>query len=44
MPAFAEQLSPNEIAAVVSFVRSSWGNAFGPVDVSEVEAVMGSGS
>lgn len=39
MPSFAEQLSPEEVAAVLSHVRNSWGNAYGPVDAHDVEAV-----
>jgi mono/diheme cytochrome c family protein len=37
MPPFAQVLSNAEVAAVVSFVRSSWGNAGGAV--SEVEVL-----
>ena len=39
MPAFGRRLSDDEIAALLSFVRSSWGNeaeAIDPSDVSEV--------
>ncbi len=32
MPAFGEQLSDKEIAAVVTYIRSSWGNEAYPVD------------
>lgn len=32
MPAFAEQLSDSEVAAVVSYIRGSWGNEADPVD------------
>lgn len=35
MPAFA-RLSDERVAAVASYVRSSWGNAFGPVAAGEV--------
>lgn len=36
MPAFREQLSDREIAEVLSFVRTQWGNRGGAVDVKEV--------
>ncbi|MBD9629094.1 c-type cytochrome [Pseudomonas sp. PDM19] len=36
MPAFREQLSDQEIAAVVSFVRTTWGNQGGKVDPKAV--------
>jgi mono/diheme cytochrome c family protein len=32
MPAFGDQLSDQEIAAVVSYIRSSWGNDAEPVE------------
>ena len=38
MPAFGEQLPNEEIAAVATFIRSSWDNDFGPVSIEEVEA------
>jgi mono/diheme cytochrome c family protein len=38
MPAFADRLSDTQIAAVVSHVRESWGNAFGRVTTAEVAA------
>ncbi|MFJ4445300.1 c-type cytochrome [Pseudomonas sp. NPDC089422] len=41
MPAFREQLSDQEIAAVLSFVRSSWGNAGGAVDAQAVGKLRG---
>jgi cytochrome c oxidase subunit 2 len=31
MPAFGEQLSDSDIAAVVTFVRNNWGNKTGHV-------------
>lgn len=37
MPAFGNRLSDGEIAAVASFVRSSWGNDYDPVSLEEVE-------
>lgn len=36
MPSFADRLSDQEIATVLSFVRSSWGNHAPPVTASEV--------
>jgi mono/diheme cytochrome c family protein len=43
MPAFADQLSDEQIAAVASYVRDSWDNDFGPVDaklVAETRQLM----
>ncbi|MEO0593408.1 MAG: cytochrome c [Myxococcota bacterium] len=42
MPPFGEQLSDAEIAAVVSYVRSSWGNRGGEVTASEVAKLRAS--
>ena len=39
MPAFPD-LSPEEVAAVASFIRSSWGNQFAPVTESEAETLI----
>ncbi|MCS5517364.1 cytochrome c [Pseudomonas qingdaonensis] len=36
MPAFREQLSDREIAEVLSFVRSTWGNHGGAVEAKAV--------
>lgn len=36
MPAFGEQLKDEEIAAVVSYVRSQWGNSASPLSAGEV--------
>lgn len=36
MPAFASQLSADDIAAVTSFIRSRWGNDYGPVAAERV--------
>lgn len=36
MPAFREQLSDQEIAAVLSFVRTAWGNQGGTVSAQAV--------
>lgn len=39
MPGFAERLSNHEVAAVASFVRSSWGNHAGAVTDAQVARV-----
>ncbi|QDY42533.1 c-type cytochrome [Candidatus Pantoea soli] len=39
MPAFAGTLDNAEIAAVVTFIRNSWGNAAAPVSADEVKQV-----
>lgn len=39
MPAWKGQLSPGDIAAVATFVRSAWGNKGGPVTEQDVAAV-----
>lgn len=36
MPAFADKLSNQQIAAVASYVRTSWGNKFGDVSAEQV--------
>jgi mono/diheme cytochrome c family protein len=36
MPAFDRRLSDEQIAAVASYIRNSWGNNFGPVATKEV--------
>jgi mono/diheme cytochrome c family protein len=38
MPGFASQLSDEEIAAVLSYVRSQWGNQAAPVGTAQVAA------
>lgn len=38
MPAFGQQLSPEELAAVLTFIRAEWGNTAGAVDAKAVEA------
>jgi mono/diheme cytochrome c family protein len=43
MPAFGDQLSDQQIAAVASFIRSSWGNSFGTVSPEQVQG-QGQGS
>lgn len=37
MPSFAATLSDDQIAAVLTYVRNSWGNAAAPVEASEVK-------
>lgn len=39
MPSWRGQLAASDIAAVATFVRSSWGNNAGPVTVQEVTAI-----
>jgi predicted lipoprotein with Yx(FWY)xxD motif len=39
MPAFGDQLSDHEIAAVATFIRNSFGNAFDPISEEEVAAL-----
>ncbi|WP_194791868.1 c-type cytochrome [Pseudomonas sp. UFMG81] len=41
MPAFREQLSDQEIAEVLSFARTTWGNQGGAVDVQAVGKLRG---
>lgn len=40
MPTFKSKLTPEEIAAVTTYVRSSWGNSAGPVDTTTVEKIL----
>lgn len=39
MPSWRGQLAASDIAAVATFIRSSWGNAVGPVTVQDVTAI-----
>jgi len=39
MPAFGDRFSDEQIAALASYIRNSWGNNYGPVAVSEVSAI-----
>jgi cbb3-type cytochrome c oxidase subunit III len=39
MPSWKGQLSPGDVAAVATFIRSSWGNKAGPVTEQDVTAV-----
>jgi mono/diheme cytochrome c family protein len=41
MPSFGYRLSDEQIAAVVTYVRNSWGNAASPVTADAVKAVRG---
>ncbi len=41
MPNFSEDLSDVEIAKILSFVRSSWGNSAPPLDAALVASVRG---
>jgi glucose/arabinose dehydrogenase/mono/diheme cytochrome c family protein len=43
MPAFADQLTPQQIAAVATYIRNAWGNDFGAVDVRQVKKITGGG-
>jgi mono/diheme cytochrome c family protein len=43
MPAFPD-LSADEIAAVSTYIRNSWGNSFGGVTADEVASIIGSSS
>ncbi len=42
MPPFSEQLSDDQIARVLTYVRQSWGNGAAPVDASAVAPLRGS--
>jgi cytochrome c6 len=44
MPAYREELSAAKIAAILSYVRSAWGNSASPVSAVAVEAVKAGGS
>jgi mono/diheme cytochrome c family protein len=41
MPPIGEQLTDGEIAAVLTYVRSAWGNKAGPVDEALVKKLRG---
>jgi cytochrome c6 len=43
MPSFKADLSDDQIAAILTYVRSAWGNKAGPVAVGEVAAIRKSG-
>ena len=38
MPPFGDELSNDQIAAVATFIRNSWGNEFGAVTPQDVSA------
>jgi len=42
MPAF-NQLSPEELAAILTYIRNDFGNSFGGVSVDEVKKLLGGG-
>jgi mono/diheme cytochrome c family protein len=44
MPAFADRLSDQDLAAVADYVRNDWGNKFGPVSAGDVAAVQSRGA
>ena len=39
MPAWKKQISDQQIAEVISYIRSSWNNRAGGVSLSQVQAV-----
>ena len=39
MPAFGDQLTDERVAAVLTFVRNSWGNDFGVISTDEVNSI-----
>jgi mono/diheme cytochrome c family protein len=39
MPPFAQALSDDDVAAVVTYIRGSWGNKGGPVDARQANAL-----
>jgi cytochrome c6 len=41
MPSFKEELTSVQVAAILTYVRSAWGNTAGPVDVATVDAARG---
>lgn len=41
MPNFAEDLNDEQVASILTFLRSSWGNKGGPVDAAVVKGVRG---
>lgn len=40
MPAWGTQISPREIAAAITYIRSAWGNSAGAVTAEQVNAVV----
>lgn len=43
MPTFKAELTDDQIAAILTYVRSSWGNKAGPVSVGDVAAIRNNG-
>jgi mono/diheme cytochrome c family protein len=41
MPSFADKLSSEEMAHVLTFIRNTWGNAAPPVTTRDVTSVRG---
>jgi mono/diheme cytochrome c family protein len=41
MPPFAQLLSDEEVASVVTYIRGSWGNAAAPVSGVEIAGARG---
>jgi mono/diheme cytochrome c family protein len=39
MPPFAQDLSDNEVAAVVTYIRTAWGNRGAPVTPADANAL-----
>jgi mono/diheme cytochrome c family protein len=39
MPPFAQSLSDNEVAAVVTYIRTAWGNRGGAVAATDANAL-----
>ena len=44
MPAFADELSSEQIAAVTTYIRNAWGNDFGAVEVAAVAQAQEEGA
>ena len=42
MPGFATRLNDGQVADVITYIRSSWGNKGGPVDASQVTSLRAS--
>lgn len=41
MPPIGEGFNNRQVAAVGTFIRNSWGNAFGPISLEEVTQIRG---
>ena len=41
MPPFAQSLSDDEVAAVVTYIRTSWGNLGEPVSARDANSLRG---